>query len=266
MVNGPTERLHAGDAQQSHLPTMLTLADGYRIYDPAVLLDPTYHVDASNGQIVTTRDGWHGWFIILFMLAVGVGGALLLGDGGVWSYALWAVPGWTVGFLVAAFIVDACSTHPERDYRKAHGAPPYLTVRRDDDLAYGLCELADEIAATRTWRDGVVDPDRTLGTTVWTAARRALGLGRLTERLRAETGRAAPDATLTGLREEIATTTTDLDHVRANLAEVAATARALDARIGFVSTGSLAVHGNRSVETDLAENLATHTRALRDLL
>jgi len=245
---------------------MLTLADGYRIYDPAVLLDPTYHVDASDGQITTTRDAWHGWFIILFTLAVGVGGALLLGDGGIWSSALWAVPGWTVGFLVAAFVVDACSTHPERDYRTSHGAPPHLTVRRDDDVAYRLCELADEIAATRTWRDGVVDPDRTLGTTVWAAARRALGLGRLTERLREQTARQAPAATLAGLREEVATTTTDLEHVRAHLADVAATARALDARIGSVSTGSLTVHGDRPVETELAEGLAAHTRALRDLL
>jgi hypothetical protein len=98
--------------------------------------------------------------------------ALLLGNGAVWSSTLWAVLGSGVGFVVAAVVLDTCTANPERDYRKAHGRPPYVTVRQ--------------------WRDSLVDPDRTLG---------------------------AP-----------------------------------------------AVPGERPVEAELAESLASHARALRDLL
>ena len=246
--------------EASHLPTMLTIADGYRIYDPAGLPDDTFCVNPSDGKITTTRDSWHGGFVLLFTPAFAAGTALLLGSTGR-SYIILTFFGLVVGFAIAAFIVDAFSAHPERDYRKSHGGVPYVTVRRDDDLAHRLCQLADEIAATRAWQQGVVDPDRTLGATAWAAARRAVGLGPLAERLREETARGTAEETLVGLRDEIATTTAELEEVRRNLTDVATTARSLDA-----TTGSAALPGDRPVETELAERLAAQTRVLHDLL
>ncbi|MDD7939649.1 hypothetical protein PHK61_14590 [Actinomycetospora lutea] len=98
----------------------------------------------------------------------GIGLPLLLGTS-LLSYVLWFVAGVVGGFVVGGIIAGIIGPDREKEYREDHrDTDPWAEIPADDPRAT-VCSLAEEIASTLAWQDGILDAPRHLAAIVWSA-------------------------------------------------------------------------------------------------
>ncbi|GAA4547102.1 hypothetical protein [Pseudonocardia xishanensis] len=153
-------------APADRLPTLVRTRSGYRVFDPALVRGTRYQIDDS-GTLVWTR--LPAGSVALSVLAAGVLGAVLLGDGWL-SGALWFVVGVVLaaGLAGVALSLVHAVNSPERRYRVRTGGAPYSAdVTDTGSRPWDLCERAERIAATPSWVAGRIDRERRLPDLLW---------------------------------------------------------------------------------------------------
>ncbi|WP_214369517.1 hypothetical protein [Pseudonocardia sp. H11422] len=154
------------------LPTLIRIADGYRVFDPELVEGTQYSID-DRGTLLYNR--LPAGTTILVVLACAVAMAVTLGGGGWGWMALWFVLGIPAGVVVAGMLIGGIHlvNSPERRYRQRTGSAEFsIDVRDRDSAAWRLCETAEAIAATRAWSSGAIDRQRSVPTMLWSAVRR----------------------------------------------------------------------------------------------
>jgi hypothetical protein len=170
LVNG--RRAIRGDVmgrekdRRTPLPQLVATPKGFRVWDPEVITKKDDLYEDFNDRVVWQTGTTIDAVALLSTLLVGVGASLVLGAGWI-SDVLWFV----AGVVVSGAAWLALRWHDLDDkedvYRETHrGADPHVDVHDRVDLL-DLCALVEEIAGTRAWRDGAVDPDRRLAATLW---------------------------------------------------------------------------------------------------
>ncbi len=259
-----------GEAATTDLPTLLRRGTHHTVYDPD-LLAGTAHILTADGKTTHRHSSTHGLLIIGLILACAIGTPLLLADDGRW-FIVWAFLGGVGGFAVAAIVNAFVDPDPVDAYKKRHaGAEPSVEVGPDDVRASTLCRLAADVAASRAWKHGHIDPDRLLGASLWAAVHSARDLEQRRQHLEADEAAGTPESVLHATREEIASADADLDHVETNLREIRRLARELDARSALpAGPGALPAPGTATGLTGQAvagtDALLAQSGALRDLL
>jgi len=155
--------------RRTPLPQLVVTADGFRVFDPELVKDRTDTRETVVRSDVEYYDNSPQISVILMLTLVGgLGLSLLLGSS-VLSYILWFVGGVLGGFLIGGVIAAAVVPDREKEYREDHrGADPWTEVGSADPEA-AICSLAEEIAMTRAWQDGILDAPRNLATIMWSA-------------------------------------------------------------------------------------------------
>jgi hypothetical protein len=179
-------------------------------------------------------------------------------------------------------------------YRKRHGASPYVDVsqparrgvtagsnRADrrrtargtrtqpDTRAIRLCELADFIAESKSWQQGVIDPERRLAATTWSAATRAVQLSELHSLLHKDGNRPTSPTVLDERRREIDELIAELDRIEANLSEIARISRRLESKIAPDDPARgrrMRAATNTDDNRDHSNSILEHARAVHELL
>jgi hypothetical protein len=253
------------DVRLSPLPNLVMLPDGYRVYDPGGLT-PGAMLEAI-GEIDDDPTSLRAGLVLAASLAGATGLPFLVGTGEFWLIVVSILGGFAGGVFLAwvpAAIVDGRTA---RDRLRRRGGT-YRVVQHRDVRAARLCELTDDVAATVSWREGVIDPERRIPATLWAAVERATRLSRLEARLQESEVRGVAEAVSEPLRRDVTTLRAELARIEANLSEIFTIAHGLDAKM----VGGAAVRdgGNAPVvagaDWDYSDDILAHGRALRDLL
>jgi hypothetical protein len=259
----PDVRLEKDEAQLSPLPNLVMVRDGYRVYEPDGLT-PGAMLEAT-GEIDDDPTSLRAGLVLAASLAGATGLPLLVGTGEFWLIVASILGGFAGGVVLASVPAAIVDGRTARDRLRRRGGA-YRVVQHGDVRAARLCELADDVAATVSWRDGVIDPDRRIPATLWAAVERAIRLSRLETRLQESEARGVAEAVSEPLRRDVAALDAELSHIEANLSEIFTIAHGLDDRI----VGGIAARGNASVAAgagcDYSDDILAHGRALRDLL
>jgi hypothetical protein len=263
----PDFRIGEGEAKLSPLPNLLKLQDGYRVYDPDELTPGA--VLKSTGEIEKDSTAPQAGLVLAASLAGATGLPFLVGSGEFWPIVGSIVGGFIGGALLAGVPVAIFNERTAPDYRRRHGgAVPYRAVPRSDVQAVRLCELADDVAATVSWREEVIDPDRNMPATLWAAVERAARFSRLETRLQESDARGVAESVSEPLRRDVAALRAELGRIEANLSEIFSIAHGLDNKI---ASDSAAWDGSNAtaaagIDHDYSDDILAHCRALRDLL
>ncbi|HWN28383.1 MAG TPA: hypothetical protein VNP37_15565 [Actinomycetospora sp.] len=155
--------------RRTPLPQLVVTADGFRVFDPELVKD---RKDLSEtlvrSELRYQNNGPEDSLFATMALIGGFGLSLLLGAS-VLGYVLWFIAGVVGGFVVGGVLAGVIAPDREKEYREDHrGADPWTEIGGDDPRAV-VCSLADEIASTRAWQDGVLDAPRNLAAIVWSA-------------------------------------------------------------------------------------------------
>jgi hypothetical protein len=264
----PDVQLEKGEAQLSPLPNLLKLRDGYRVYHPDGL-PPGAMIEAI-GKIENDPTSLRVGLVLAASLAGASGLPFLVGAGEFWLIVASILGGFVGGIVlvwVPAAVVDGRTAGDQRR-RRGGAAAAYQVVRRGDLRAARLCELADDVAATVSWREGIIDPDRRIPTTLWAAVERATRLSKLETRLRESEARGVAEAASEPLRRDVHALHAELARIEANLSEIFGIAHGLDAKMvgGIAARGAGDAPGAASTDVDYSDDVLAHGRALRDLL
>lgn len=254
-------------ASATGLPTLLKLENGYRIYDPGVLVNG--RVLRDTGEIDPKNASARGFLMALTVVAIGIGLPVLLSGGAFWLVVMWLAIGLVGGFLLVAITAAVVDKDLAREYRKANnGADPYLTIGEHDRRSRRICDLAADITATTSWRQGVIDPDRRLSSAIWSAVQRDARFSAFETRLREDTERGVSETILEPLRNDLVSLDSDLKQVEVNLSEILRTAHSFDAKItsGSSAPGKSSSPKSSDDDIDHSESIVAHSRALRDLI
>lgn len=251
----PDIRLEKADAHLSPLPNLVTLPDGYRVYHPDGLT-PGAVLDAVD-DIENDPAPLRAAVVLVASLAGATGLPFLVGSGEFWPIVASILAGSAGGVLVAWVPAAMAERRTAREHGRPRGGATvaYRVVRGTDVRAARLCGLADDIAGTVSWRDGLIDPDRRVPATLWAAVERAARLSKLETRLRESEDRGVPDETL---RRHVAALQAELERVDANLSEIFVIAHDLDDKVAGRAAAGGAV--------DHSDDILAHGRALRELL
>lgn len=249
----PDIRLEKADAHLSPLPNLVTLPDGYRVYHPDGLT-PGAVLDAVD-DIENDSAPLRAALVLVASLAGATGLPFLVGSGEFWPIVASILAGSAGGVFVAWVPAATLERRTAREHRRPRGGSTvaYRVVRGTDVRAARLCGLADDIAETVSWRDGLIDPDRRVPATLWAAVERAARLSKLETRLRESEARGVPERLSETLRRDVAALQAELARVEANLSEIFDIAHNLDDKV---------VGG----AVDHSDDILAHGRALRELL
>jgi hypothetical protein len=156
--------------QRTPLPQLVVTAGGYRVFDPEMVQSRKDLQETSvRNELQLADKGVEGGAVMLTLTVLFGGGLSMLLGASVLSYVLWFVAGALVGFVGGAVAAEFLWTDREKEYREDHrGADPWIAIDRDDPRAV-VCSLADDIATTRAWQDGVLDAPRNLAAILWSA-------------------------------------------------------------------------------------------------
>lgn len=245
-------------------------AAAYRVYDPDLLAGRNLTLTAA-GRTESPHDVALGLGAIALLAASAVVTPVLFSDGGFWSVVLWGAAGIAAVTVVVLAVVALLWRDPFEAYRTRHGsaASPFREVdTADGSRAGSLCELTESITSTAAWRHRVIDPDRLVPGTLWTAVRLASRVADQHEDLVADERRGVSESVLAPSRAELAAGRADLDHIERNLREIGRIAREFDARPSPVGPGTVAGPTTRTAESAVAgtDAVLAQSQALRDLL
>lgn len=229
--------------RRTTLPQLVETADGYRVFAPELVKDrKDLRETVVRDDVVFYNNGPEdALFLLSPMFAIAL--PLLFGSS-VLSVIIWIVVGAVAGFVAGAAIAGIAAPDREKEYRDEHrGTDPWTEIPRDDPRAV-ICSLAEEIALTMAWQDGILDAPRHLAAIVWSAVSKK------------------PDQTTNEDAEDVAVVTE-------NLRELLRVARDLDHRREY---GTAAVDERISAKEPTARARALSAEALengratRDLL
>ncbi|MDQ4119051.1 MAG: hypothetical protein M3235_19130 [Actinomycetota bacterium] len=245
-------------------------AAAYRVYDPDLLAGRNLRLTAA-GKTESRHDVALGLGAITLAGASAVATPLLFSDGGFWSVVLWAVAGIAAVSVVVLVAVALLWRDPFDEYRKRHGsaASPFREVDATDDSRAGaLCELTESITSTAAWRDRVIDPERLVPGTLWTAVRLASRVADQHDDLGSDEQQGVSDSVLEPSRAELAAGRADLEHIERNLREIGRIAREIDGRSTAAGPGTVTGPTTRAAESAVAgtDAVLAQSQALRDML
>jgi hypothetical protein len=192
--------------RRTPLPQLVVTADGFRVFDPEMVKDrkDLYETTVRSELQYFGHTTEYGFAWTSGLLG-GLGLSMLLG-GSVLSYVLWFIAGLVGGLFFTMMIVGAVAPDREKEYRDDHrGASPWAEIAGDDPKA-AICSLAEDVASTRAWQDGILDPQRQLAKIVWSAVSK--------EPADTTDEDAADVAVVTGNLRELLRLARDLDHRR----------------------------------------------------
>jgi hypothetical protein len=267
VTDGADFRLGEGEPELSSLPNLLKLQDGYRVYDPDALTP-----DAARkaiGDIEKDSTAPQVGLMLGASLAGATGLPFLVGSGEFWPIVASIVGGFAGGVLLTGVPAAIYNERTMRENQRCRGgAVPYRTVQGSDLQAVRLCELADDVAATVSWREEVIDPDRKMPTALWAAVERAVRFSRLETRLQESDARGVPESVSESLRHDVATLRAELGRIEANLSEIFSIAHGLDNKM---ASGTAGQDGWKTTvatgaELDYSDEILAHSRALRDIM
>jgi hypothetical protein len=192
--------------RRTPLPQLVVTADGFRVFDPEMVRDRKDLVETTvRNDLRYDANQPDLGLVGTSTLLGGFGLSLLLGAS-VLSYVLWFVAGVVGAFVLAAMIAGVVLPDREKEYRDDHrGASPWAEIAGDDPKA-AICSLAEDVASTRAWQDGILDPQRQLARIVWSAVSK--------EPADTTDEDAADVAVVTGNLRELLRVARDLDHQR----------------------------------------------------
>lgn len=155
--------------RRTTLPQLVETAKGYRVFAPELVKDRKDLQETTvRSELRYTNNGPEDSLIWTTTVICAAALPLLLG-GSVLSYILWFVAGVVGGLFVGAAAAGMIGPDREKEYREEHrGADPWTEIETGDPKAT-VCALAEDIALTRAWQDGILDPQRHLGSIVWSA-------------------------------------------------------------------------------------------------
>jgi alpha-D-ribose 1-methylphosphonate 5-triphosphate synthase subunit PhnG len=253
----PDIRLEKADAHLSPLPNLVTVPDGYRVYHPdgptpGAVLDAVDDIENESAPLRAA-------LVLVASLAGATGLPFLVGSGEFWPIVASILAGSAGGVLVAWVPAAMVERRTREDrWRRGGATVVHRVVRGTDVRAARLCGLADDIAETVSWRDGLIDPDRQVPATLWAAVERAARLSKLETLLRESEARGVPDCPSETLRRDVAALRAELARIEANLAEISGIAHELDDTLaGRAAAGGAVDHSG---------DILAHGRALRELL
>jgi hypothetical protein len=152
--------------RRTPLPQLVATPEGFRVWDPEVITKKDDLYEDFGNKVVWQTGSTADVVGLAGAVLAGVATSAVLGAGWI-SHVLWFVAGLVLG--VAAWVALRWHDLDDKEdvYRETHrGADPHVDVRDRVDLL-DLCALVEEIAGTRAWRDGAIDPDRRLAPTLW---------------------------------------------------------------------------------------------------
>jgi len=161
--------------RRTPLPQLVVTAAGFRVFDPDLIRERKDLAESPvRSELRYDADRQDFGIIGTTTLLGGFGLSLLLGAS-LLSYVLWFVAGVLGAFVVAAMIAGAVLPDREKEYAAEHrGASPWAEIDGDDPKA-AICTLAEDIASTRAWQDGILDEQRQLAKIVWSAVSKEPG-------------------------------------------------------------------------------------------
>jgi hypothetical protein len=155
--------------QRTPLPQLVVTAGGHRVFDPEMVQSRKDLQETVRNELRLADKGVAGGAVILTLTVLLGGGLSLLLGASILSYVLWFLAGGAVGLVGGGVLAEVLWTDREKEYREDHrGADPWVEVPGDDPRAV-VCSLADQIASTRAWQDGILDAPRNLATIMWSA-------------------------------------------------------------------------------------------------
>ncbi|MFC5140564.1 hypothetical protein ACFPK1_20170 [Actinomycetospora rhizophila] len=154
--------------RRTPLPQLVVTPAGYRAFSPELVRDRKDLQETTVRKELRFQSNGGESVVWTMTVIGGIGLPLLLGAS-VLSFVLWCVAGIVGGFLVGAVIGGIVTPDREKEYREDHReTDPWAEIPADDPRAT-VCSLAEEIASTRAWQDGILDAPRHLAAIVWSA-------------------------------------------------------------------------------------------------
>jgi hypothetical protein len=152
------------------LPQLVVTAGGYRAFDPEMVKGrKDLQESVARNELRFADNSGPAGSIVLTLTALGGGGLSLLLGASMLSFVIWFLVGAAAGLVAGGVLTEVLWTDREKEYREDHrGAPPWVDIDGEDPRA-AVCSLAESIAATRAWQDGILDEQRHLATIVWSA-------------------------------------------------------------------------------------------------
>lgn len=245
-------------------------AAAYRVYDPDLLAGRNLTLTAA-GKTESPHDVALGLGAIALLAGSAVVTPILFAGDGFWSVLLWGAAGVAAVTVVVLAVVALLWRDPFDGYRKRHGsaASPFREIAvGDGSRADELCALAESITSTAAWRHRMIDPDRLVPGTLWTAVRLASRVAEQHDRLRSDVRHGVAESVLEPSRAELAAARSDLEHIERNLREIGRIAREIDGRPTSAGPGIVAGPTTRTAESAVAgtDAVLAQSQALRDLL
>ncbi|MEJ2861492.1 hypothetical protein [Actinomycetospora flava] len=155
--------------RRTRLPQLVVTPTGYRAFDPDLVRDRKDVQETTVRKELRYQDNGPELTILPVLMLLGGFGLTLLLGASVLSYVLWFLAGAVGGLVVGGVIAGAIAPDREKEYREEHrDADLWAEIPADDPRAT-VCSLAEEIASTRAWQDGILDAPRHLAGIVWSA-------------------------------------------------------------------------------------------------
>jgi gas vesicle protein len=155
--------------RRTTLPQLVETAEGYRVFAPELVKDRKDLLESMVRDDLRYTNNGPEDSLLWTTTVIGAAALPLLLGASVLSYILWFLVGIVGGFVVGAAAAGIIAPDREKEYREEHrGADPWTEVEAGDPKAT-VCALAEDIALTRAWQDGILDPQRHLASIVWSA-------------------------------------------------------------------------------------------------